>query len=82
VQPAVEATVGGSGRRVTVGLRSDTLARWVEVSLDGTDTVFDDNYFDLPAGRGVDVGFALPEGWDLERVSRALRVRSVIDTYA
>ena len=66
---------------LAVRLRSDTLARWVELSLDGQDAVFDDNYFDLPAGREVVVGFAAPEGWDPARVRRALRVRSVVDTY-
>jgi beta-mannosidase len=67
---------------VVIRLRSDTLARWVELSLEGTDAIFDDNYVDLPAGREVAIGLDLPAGWDLERVRRALRVRSVVDTYA
>ena len=74
--------VAGAAGRATVRLRSDTLARWVELSLDGADVVFDDNYFDLPAGRDVTVSFELPEGWDLARARAALRVRSVVDTYA
>ncbi|MGD0863326.1 MAG: glycoside hydrolase family 2 protein [Candidatus Limnocylindrales bacterium] len=72
----------GAGRRAILRLRSDTLARWVELLLDGADVIFDDNYFDLPAGREVVVGFDAPEGWDIERVRRALAVRSVVDTYA
>ena len=71
-----------SGRGVAAHLRSDTLARWVELVLDGADVIFDDNYVDLPAGREVTVGFELPDGWTIEQARAALRVRSVIDTYA
>ena len=70
------------GTRAAVVLRSDVLARWVELSLAGADAAFDDNYFDLPAGREVTIGFELPDGWDAERARAALRVRSVADTYA
>ncbi len=42
-----------SGDEVAFTLRSRSLARWVELSLDGAETIFDDNYFDLPAGREV-----------------------------
>ncbi len=85
-RPKVELSVerasdaGESGRAV-VRLRSDTLARWVELSLDGAEPVFDANYFDLPAGREVAASFELPSGWDLDRARVALRVRSVVDTY-
>ena len=81
-RPAIETAIEGSDGRATVRQRSDTLARWVELSLDGADVIFSDNYFDLPAGRDVSVSFALPEGWDLDRARRAIRVRSVVDTYA
>ena len=64
-----------ASERAVVRLRSDTLARWVELSLEGAEPVFDDNYFDLPAGREVAASFELPEGWDLDRARGALRVR-------
>ncbi len=69
-----------AAQTATVVLRSDVLARWVELSLEGAEVVFDDNYLDLPAGREVAVGFELPDGWDLGRARAALRVRSVADT--
>jgi beta-mannosidase len=75
--PGEPATNG----RATVRLRSDSLARWVELSLDGADTIFDDNYFDIPAGRPAQVSFELPAGWTLERACDAFRIRSVADTY-
>lgn len=62
-------------------LRSNALARCVELAFEGADVIFDDNYFDLPAGRELEVGFELPAGWSLERARAALRVRSVADTY-
>ena len=82
VGAAVDGSAGAAAGRATVRLRSGTLARWVELSLDGADVILDDNYFDLPAGRDVTVSFELPEGWDLVRARAALRVRSVVDTYA
>jgi beta-mannosidase len=81
IELAIETAVEGSAGRATVRLRSDTFARWVELSLDGAEVVPDDNYLDLPAGRDVAVSFDLPQGWDLDRARKALRVRSVIDTY-
>ena len=75
------AVAEGSPPRATVVLRSDVLARWVELSLDGADSVFDDNYFDLPAGREVEIGVDLPAGWDLERARAALTLRSVANTF-
>ena len=77
--PSGSPTAAPAG--ATVRLRSDRLARWVELSLDGADTVFDDNYFDLPAGREVSVSFELPAGWDVVRARRSLLVKSVVDTY-
>ena len=67
--------------RAIVRLRSDTLARWVELRLDGAEPLFDDNYFDVPAGRPVQVTFERPTGWTPERARDALRIRSVADTY-
>ncbi len=72
---------GASARSAAVRLRSNALARCVELAFEGADVIFDDNYFDLPAGRELEVGFELPAGWSLERARAALRVRSVADTY-
>jgi beta-mannosidase len=84
--PAIDATVQASGkgdpRAAEVLLRSDVLARWVELAFDGVDIVTADNYFDLPAGRETTIGFVLPAGWDLARAKAALRIRSVADTYS
>jgi beta-mannosidase len=53
----------------------------VELSMEGVDVVFSDNYFDLPAGRVVSVTCELPTGWSEQRAEDALRVRSVFDSF-
>jgi beta-mannosidase len=58
------------------------LARLVELSLDGVDVIFSDNYFDLPAGRSVTVSCPLPAGWTAARAAAALQTRSVYASYA
>jgi beta-mannosidase len=80
-RPEFEVAVAAEHGRAAVSLTSASLARWVELSLEGADVIFDDNYFDLPSGREVTVGFEPPQGWDIERVRSALRVRSLVDSY-
>jgi beta-mannosidase len=80
--PRIRTTVQvEAGGRAVARLRSASLARRVELSLEGQDVLFDDNYFDLPAGRDLEVGFELPAGWTRGRAQAALRIRSLIDTY-
>jgi beta-mannosidase len=77
---SVRITAGGDAT-AQIRLRSDTLARWVELSLPGWDVRFSENYFDLPAGREVPVSFELPPGLSLDAARSALRIRSLADTY-
>ncbi len=82
-KPAIDIAIEpASLGRAVVRLRSDTLARWVELSFEGAEALFSDNYFDLPAGRDRAVSFELPAGWDVDRAREALRVRSIVDTYS
>ena len=82
LRPKIELALEPAAERAVVRLRSNALARWIELSLEGAEPVFDDNYFDVPAGREVAVSFELPDGWDLDRVRGAIRVRSIVDTYS
>lgn len=75
----VELTADGS--ELAIHLHTSSLARFVELELEGVDVIFSDNYFDLPAGRSVKVLCNLPEGWTLEDARAALRVRSIFDSY-
>jgi beta-mannosidase len=80
--PAIDLRIESApSGRATIHLRSDFLARWIELSLEGADVVFEDNYFDLPAARRMEVSFKLPPGWSIDQARQALRVRSIVDTY-
>jgi beta-mannosidase len=54
----------------------------VEVSLEGADVVFSDNYFNLPAGCSIQITAPLPAGWTLSRAQKEIRICSVYDSYA
>ncbi|GIK71811.1 MAG: beta-mannosidase [Chloroflexota bacterium] len=80
--PTLDVTVAVQGDQFAVELISDTLARFVELSLAGVDVVFSDNYFDLPARRRRTITAPLPAGWSEEAVQGALCVRSLYDAFA
>ncbi len=65
----------------TIQVKTHSLARFVELELEGADVIFSDNYFDLPAGKPDMVTCPLPEGWTLEQARAAVRVRSLYDSY-
>jgi beta-mannosidase len=80
--PAVAAELSAGKGQLIVDLTSRSLALLVEVSLEGVDVVFSDNYFNLPAGRTVRITCPLPSGWTLSRARKAVRLRSVYDSYS
>jgi beta-mannosidase len=80
--PGVTVNVRDEDGQVIVELTSRSLARLLELSLEGADAFFSDNYFDLPAGRTVTVACPLPAGWTLAQARAALEMRSVYNTYA
>jgi beta-mannosidase len=80
--PALAANLRDEKDQLIIELASHSLARLLELSLEGADVIFSDNYFDLPAGRTVTVSCPLPAGWTLAQARLALRVRSVYDSYA
>ena len=66
------------GKTLCVDVSARTLARFVELSIDGTDAVFSNNYFDIPAGTTVTVTASLPENWTPEsKVEGAVFVRLI-----
>jgi beta-mannosidase len=80
--PGIIANLRGVDGSLLVDLAAQSLARQVELSLEGAQVIFSDNYFDLPAGRGVTVSCPLPPQWTLEQARQALKIRSVYDSYA
>jgi beta-mannosidase len=79
--PRIGVEVQAASGQLTIQLQAPTLARFVELALDGADVLFSDNYFDLPAGRAVRVTCPLPEGWSAVQAQQGLRVRSLFDSY-
>ena len=67
------------GQTLCVDVSARSFARFVELSIDGTDAVFSDNYFDIPAGTTVSVSTSLPEIWTSESKVKA---RSLYDSFA
>jgi beta-mannosidase len=82
IDPELTAETSRKNGQLTIEVTARSLARFVELELDGADVVFSDNYFDVPAGRTATVTCPLPEGWDLRQARAALRMRSLRDSYA
>jgi beta-mannosidase len=80
--PRITAQLSLEDGMLAIDLSAASLARLVELSFTGTDVVFSDNYFDLPAGRATRITAPLPVGWDLAHARTAITVRSVYDTFA
>lgn len=80
--PAITSHLLEESGRLIAELTSSSLALLVEVSLTGTDVIFSDNYFSLPAGRTVRVSCPMPPGLTLSKSQELLRVRSVYDSYS
>lgn len=81
VDPQIAAQLENAGGQLQIHLQAQSLARFVEVALEGADVIFSDNYFDLPTQTTVTITCSLSEGWTLARARQALRVRSLWDSY-
>lgn len=81
-KPELAIDVSEADGQLAITLESNTLARFVEVSLVGADVVFSDNYFDLPAGRVRTVTAPLPANGSLCQAQEVLQVRSLYDAFA
>src|SRR6185369_15345052 len=65
--PALKVDMALTDETLTFDVSAASLARFVELELDGADVVFSDNYFDMPAGSSLRVSTTLPAGWTLEQ---------------
>jgi beta-mannosidase len=80
--PGIKASASQVGDILEIAVSALSLARFVELSIEGTDVVFSDNYFDVPAGRTVTVSCPLPVGYNLDKARQALRIRSLVDSFS
>jgi len=81
VDPKLAVDVSVEDGKLAFHVKATSLARFVELTLEGADVVFSDNYFDIPAGQTVTVTADLPKGWKLERARKAVKVRSLHQSY-
>jgi beta-mannosidase len=81
VEPGIQVSAKAEGEQLVIDLTAKTLARFVELSFEGQDVVFSDNYFDLPASCQVRVTCPLPQGITADSAQSALRVRSLYDSF-
>jgi beta-mannosidase len=79
--PALKVDLSIENDQLIVNLSAKSTALLVEVSLPGSELVFSDNYFNLPAGRTARISCPMPAGWSLERAKKELHIRSVYDSY-
>ena len=82
VEPGLLTKVSTENGELKIEVTALSLARLVELKLEGADVVFSDNYFDLPAGRSVTISAKLPSGWTAAQAQKSLRIRSIYDSYA
>jgi beta-mannosidase len=79
--PGLRHIVHQTAEGFEIQVTARRLARFVGLALEGADAVFSDNYFDLPAGRAATVQLPALDGWTVERVRGALRLRSLADSF-
>jgi beta-mannosidase len=80
--PGLETEVQVDDKTLLVEVSARSLACFVELELEGTDVIFSDNYFDLPAGSMLTVSCPLPEGWTAGQAKSALKLRSLYQSFA
>lgn len=78
-KPGLKVQTQVDGENLSIQVSARHLARFVELSIDDTDTVFSDNYFDIPAGSSVTVTARLPENCAGEK---SVHVRSLYESFA
>jgi beta-mannosidase len=79
--PGLTIAVEKVDEEYIIEIAAEKTARFVWLDLAETDAVFSDNYFDLPAGRTVTVTLPMMKRWSADRVQKALRARSLVDSY-
>lgn len=79
-KPKIKSVVSGQDRRFSVTLSADAFVKDMEISFDGVDVVFEDNYFDLTSEAPVKVNFTVVGGIETSyHLKDVMELRSVCD---
>jgi beta-mannosidase len=81
VDPELSATVLLKDHTAEICLTAKNLARFVEVKLKDIDTIFSDNYFDIPAGSSRTVTCVVPEEISLAELKERLSLMHLYESY-
>ena len=82
VNPQLKAYLReGEEGKCLIEVEAGYLARFVELSLDDSDIVFSDNYFDVLPGETVQISCTMPDGWTIDDLARSLTVFSLFDSF-
>jgi len=82
VDPALEVTITEENDKFIYQCSVKSVARFVELKLQGTDLVFSDNYFNITPDHAITITSPKPEGWSLEKAQYALQVMHYYKSYA
>ncbi|MGB4595837.1 MAG: glycoside hydrolase family 2 protein [Anaerolineaceae bacterium] len=80
--PKITSKVEVVDSEVRVSLSGEKLALQVELSFEGMDYVFSDNYFDLPANTSVIVTTKSEDGVSADTLNSLLHIRTIYDSFA
>ncbi len=78
-KPNIRASVTGQDSRFSITLSADVFVKDLELSFDGVDAVFEDNYFDISQEAPIKVGFTVKGGETAEHLTTLLEMKSVVD---
>lgn len=79
--PKLSPSIAIVGTTATISISAKNLARYVEVKLTGVDTVYSDNYFDIPAGNSRKITCTIPEGSTEEDLLTKLQLMHLYQSY-
>jgi beta-mannosidase len=82
VEPGLTTEMRQENEQLVLDVSAKSMALLVEAALPGTDVVFSDNYFNVPAGREVRITCPMLAGWSVEKAKKEFCMRSVYDSYA
>jgi beta-mannosidase len=81
VDPGLQVEVSSKDGKAVFALTSKSLARFVELKVEGHEVIFSDNYFDVTPEFKVEVTCDLPDGLNLEGVKQNLKVTSLYNSF-
>jgi beta-mannosidase len=77
--PKITKSVRVEGKKGLITLSADRFARYVYVEIDGIDTPFSDNYFDLRRGKPYTVSFDIPQNFIPSAIEKHIKIKSLAD---